>query len=100
MTTIIDDRTDEQRARLTHLVIMTDRFLSGWGGAEGGASYAAWACAPADRYRVLRWVESRTDALRVREAAADSYRPSSACAHFHIYAVDPERGDYTHTALR
>ena len=85
----VDDRTDEQRETHPILVIMTDRFMSGWGRAEGGASYAAWACRPEDESAVTRWVESRSDALRVR-VTCDPYRPNANhCAHCHIYVVEP-----------
>jgi len=87
MATIVDDRTDEQLVTHSWLVIGTDRILSGWGGASGGYSYAAWACRPDDRAKVLHWVSSRTDMKRVREAGSN-YRPSGACAHLHIYVVD------------
>ena len=86
---LVDDRTEEQRKTHTWLVIMTDKFLSGWGEAEGGKSYAAWACLPDDRKRVLEWVESRSDALRVREnidTPYARYRPRGR-GHCHIYAV-------------
>jgi len=43
MTTYIDDRTTDQHATHRLAVIGTDSFMSGWGGAEGGASYAGWA---------------------------------------------------------
>ena len=88
MTTIQDDRTPEQKA--THPIIWlgTDRFLSGWGGAAGGASYAGWACRPDDQYAVERWVRARGDMGRVREVGP-GYRPSSACSHLHVYVVGP-----------
>lgn len=81
-----DDRTDEQKRTHRVLVIGTDSFLSGWGGAEGGASYAAWACTPDDEYAVTRWVENRGDMKRVR-VTRDPYRPGRNCAHLHIYVV-------------
>lgn len=88
-----DDRTPEQRKTHRYLVIMTDRFLSGWGQAAGGASVAAWACETTrDRDRVHAWVSSRGDALRVRttyDANGRRYRPRNA-AHFHVYVVGPD----------
>ena len=69
----VDDRTDEQKATHTWLIIGTDSFLSGWGGASGGASYAAWACKTEDRDRVFNWVSSRGDMKRVREALAGDH---------------------------
>lgn len=87
----VDDRTEEQKKTHTWLVIGTDRLLSGWDKAKGGTSVAAWACKPSDRIHVLRWVNSRTDMLRVREVSDlyknRKYRPKKA-AHFHIYVVE------------
>ncbi len=86
--TYVDDRTDEQRLTHTVLVIMTDRALSEWGEAEGGLSYAGWACRPADMQAVYWWVKSRSDALRVR-VIHGAYRPRG-CTHCHVYAVTDE----------
>jgi hypothetical protein len=85
---IQDDRTPEQKATHTWLVIGTDSFLSGWGKAQDGVSIAAWACRPSDRSKVLAWVESRSDMKRVREVSGD-YRPKGS-GHCHIYVVDSE----------
>jgi len=90
--TIQDDRTPDQRATHCTLVVMTDRFLSGWGGASGGTSVAAWACTNDDADAVERWVRRRSDASRVRvvvDAPARAYRPRSF-AHYHVYVVGPE----------
>jgi len=84
-----DDRTPEQMVTHRNLVIGTDSFMSGWGGAAGGASYAAWACEDRDVSTVLAWVESRREMKRVR-VTCDPYRPGSACAHLHIYVVDDD----------
>ncbi len=93
-----DDRTPEERKTHYWLVVGTDRCLSGWGGARGGASVAAWACRPDDSSRVLAWVESRGDMRRVREVSewdgrvggvGRAYRPKRA-AHFHVYVVGPD----------
>lgn len=99
-----DDRTEEQRKTHTWLVVMTDKFLSGWGKAKKGPSYAAWACVHNDLDSVESWVRSRTDAQRVRivrdgrvrMAAWDMCRPvtyeqmhyrPSGPGHCHIYVV-------------
>jgi len=79
-----DDRTEEQR-RTHHVVWMaTDRFLSGWGGAKDGPSYAGWACRPEDTYECERWVRNRGDMQRVREVCSD-YRPPRGPGDCHIY---------------
>jgi hypothetical protein len=86
-----DDRTPEQMKTHHLLVVGTDRCLSSWGDATGGASYAAWACTYGDSIAVRRWVENRTDMSRVREAVdmgpSMPYRPGKGCAHLHIYVV-------------
>lgn len=84
-----DDRTEEQRQTHTWLVIGTDSFMSfmsGWGGAEGGLSYAAWACKPEDADTVYQWVSARSDMKRVRETSANGYQARGA-VHCHIYVV-------------
>lgn len=85
---IQDDRTEAQKATHCVLVVGTDRFLSGWGKASGGVSYAAWACRVDDESRVLRWVESRKDLNRVRVVGKD-WRPRGN-GHTHIYVVDAD----------
>lgn len=63
--------------------------MSGWGGATGGASRCAWACAPdVDISRVERWVKSRSEMRSVNLVDLDSYRPPRGTAHFHIYVAD------------
>ena len=87
---LVDDRTPEQRQSHRWLVVGTDSFMSGWGEAKGGVSYAAWACKPEHRSRVFIWVESRSDMKRVREVFETNgslYRPSGQ-GHCHIYVVD------------
>ncbi len=88
MKTIVEDDRNEE-TRITHncIILATDRFLSGWGLAEGGNSYAAWACKSKDFTKVLRWVKSRSDMMRIREVSTN-YRPSQYCAHLHIYVVN------------
>lgn len=89
MGIVVDDRTNEERSTHPYLVIGTDSFMSGWGHAEGGASYAVWACRGEDFEHVLRWVEGRGDMKRVRTADERHrrYRPSEHAAHTHIYVV-------------
>lgn len=93
-----DDRTEQERDTHPFLVIGTDRFMSGWGKADGGVSFAAWACRPKDRRDVLAWVESRSDMMRVRETVG-AYRPKGR-GHCHVYVVrcgHPALGRYTHS---
>ena len=81
-----DDRTEDQRRTHTVLIVGTDSFLSGWGEARNGVSYAAWACQPKDADRVERWVRSRSDMKRVR-VTGDPYYPKGT-GHLQIYVVD------------
>lgn len=82
----IDERTQEEQITHPTIVLMTDRFLSGWGGAGKGPSYAGWACQECHENAVESWVRSRGDAMRVRFVGSD-YRPPSIEGHCHIYVV-------------
>lgn len=84
-----DDRTPEQVKTHPILVIGTDSFMSGWGKASDGPSYAAWAATLEDWPRVFKWVEGRSEMKRVRVVAGD-YRPSARGGHCHIYVVDED----------
>lgn len=84
---IKDRRTDEQKKTLTYLVVGTDSFMSGWGEARDGASYAAWACKPEHVDNVLDKVEARDDMKRVR-VVTEPYSPQ--CAHLSIYPIHDE----------
>ena len=55
---LIDDRNMEQRKTHTCLVIGSDTLLSGWGYADKGKSFAAWACTENDLEKVFRWVKT------------------------------------------
>ena len=83
---IHDDRSDSERKTHTYIVVGTDSFMSGWGLAKGGASFAAWACTKNDLEAVLAWVRNRGDMRRVRVVGA-GWRPRAA--HTHIYVVHP-----------
>lgn len=87
MSVLVDDRTPEQKKSHPVVILGTDRFLSGWGHADGGNSYAGWACRYEDADRVERWVRRRGDQQRVRVVGND-YRPGPSCAHCHIYVVE------------
>jgi hypothetical protein len=83
----VDDRTDPQKTSHPFIVLGTDSFLSGWGKAKNGASYAGWACCFDDLNAVERWVRSRSDMKRVRVVSGDYQPKSTYCAHCHIYFV-------------
>lgn len=86
----VDDRTPEQRKTHRWGVVMRDKFMSGWGGAQGGYSRAAWAVGPdVNIDRVERWVRSRSDAQYVSVVDLNTYRCPRGTAHFHIYVVEP-----------
>lgn len=83
-----DDRTDAHRDPqspefLPYIVVGTDSFLSGWGQARGGASFAGWACTDADLNACLAMVERRPEMKRVRIVGHD-YRPTGK-GHCQIY---------------
>ena len=81
-----DDRTNEQKKTHRFIVAMTDTFMSGWGKAENGTSYAGWACRHEHIEQVEQWVRSRGDAKRVRIVGSD-WRPRGT-GHTHIYVVN------------
>jgi hypothetical protein len=96
-----DDRTEAQLRTHTVIVYGRDSFLSGWGKARGGASYAGWACTPNNARTVKAWVKARKDIENVQShrQGLDPILPEElvpeTCKHFHVYAV----GD-GHPALR
>jgi len=83
-----DERTDEQRTTHRFGVVGRDSFMSGWGGATGGYSRAAWACTVENLDNVERWVRNRSDMKYVNVVDLTTYRPPRDTAHFHIYVVD------------
>ena len=91
--TIQDDRTAEERKTHTWIVVGTDSFMSGWGKASGGVSYAAWACKGSDVDRVENWVRARSDMKRVR-IVSGRWCPRGN-GHAHIYVVHDD-----HNALK
>ena len=90
-----DDRTGRER-NTTHKNIIAgiDKCLSGWGVAEGGHSYAGWACTPEDEDAVEEWVRSRGDMKHVSWRSTD-WRPQGALGHCHIYVVRPGHASLT-----
>jgi hypothetical protein len=85
---LVDDRTVEQKKSHSCIVVGTDSFLSGWGRAKNGRSYAGWACRREDLEKVFSWVKNRSDMKRVRIVRCN-YRPSGS-GHCHIYVVNEE----------
>lgn len=81
---IRDDRTEAQKKALRWLIVGTDPGMSGWGEAEGGTSYAAWACDDDNVEACEAWVMARRDMRRVRRVYAKDYRPRGK-GHLHIY---------------
>ena len=81
-----DDRTPEQKVTHSLIILMTDRCLSGWGGAGKGPSYAGWACKPEVVDVVERRIRARSDAKNVR-IVGRGYRPPAIEGHCHIYVA-------------
>ena len=80
-----DRRTEEEKGTHTLAVVGTDDFMSGWGDAKGGASFAAWAFKDGDYARCLSWVESRGDMKRIRIVSLKDYRPKAAHTSIYIF---------------
>ena len=95
---INDRRSEEQLETHRYLVVGTDRFLSGWGQAQGGQSYAAWACQTlTEAKKVVEVIQARGDMKRVRIVhdsrgqARGAFRPNARyCSHFSIYVASEE----------
>jgi len=94
MMEIKDDRSEEERATHTELIVMRDSFMTG----QGGASYAAWACLPEHSKRVLEWVQSRSDAKNVR-VRGSNYVPRGE-GHYHVYVVSDGHSSLRHPLSR
>ena len=85
-----DDRTAEQKKTHHILITATDKFMSGWGEAEGGTSKVAWACDTHEKAdKILKWVEGRSDMKYVNFYTRNRWRPRNA-THVHIYVVDDD----------
>jgi hypothetical protein len=84
-----DDRTPEQRKTHVWGVVAKDKFMSGWGRAEHGASRCAWACPPeGDINKLERYVRARSEMCYVKVVNLNTYRAPRSTAHFHIYVAD------------
>ena len=88
MTIRKDDRTEEQKKTHNVLITATDKFMSGWGHASGGASKVAWACKREDVDKVYTWVNNRNDMKYVNINYSGKWHPRAA--HVHIYAVEED----------
>jgi hypothetical protein len=94
MATRVDDRTAEQKKTHIYLVTATDKFMSGWGGASGGASKVAWCCDTKEKlWKLLDWVNRRSDMKYLSYRYDGKWYPKAA--HIHLYVVDDN-----HPALR
>lgn len=85
-----DDRTKEQES--THYVLIggEDTFLSGWGEAKGGVSYAFWACEDEYADQVEEWVKDRGDMKRVKRVTSlKNILANQGNGHCHIYVARP-----------
>lgn len=93
---IADDRTEAEKKTHRLAIVAKDKFMSGWGGASGGASRCAWACAPdVNTDRIFNWVKSRHEMSYVNLVDLSTYRCPRGTAHFHIYVANAD-----HTAAR
>ena len=90
MTTRQDDRTVAQHMSHTWLVVARDSFMSGWGGAAGGASIVAWACATLEEAEQCeQWVRNRSEMRYVRLVReSKGYIDRLRGAHVHVYVVE------------
>lgn len=89
--TKVDDRTPEQKKTHRWGVVAKDKFMSGWGGARGGASRCAWACGPdVDIDRMFNWVSKRSEMRYVNIVDLSTYRAPRGTAHFHIYVANAD----------
>ena len=81
MGTIINDTP--KCYRVVGYVVATDSFMSGWGGADGGARYYAVAVTRADDPdEIMGRMDSRSDFQRVRYNLR--LPRLSACDHLHV----------------
>ena len=84
-----DRRTPEQRKTHRWLVTATDRFMSGWGMAKGGASKCAWACETRSQAEAqFAIVKARGDMKYVNITCGNWY---PRAAHVSIYVAKEEQ---------
>jgi hypothetical protein len=89
MLTINDRRTTEQQTTHIYLALVTDKSMSGWGQAEGGNSYAAWAfenLEAADKMVAQLEMSKRYQRPRIVICRpGNRFRPGKHCTHLSIY---------------
>ncbi len=74
--TIDDRRSEADKAATAFFVVATDRFMSGWGRAQGGRSLFAVPCKDMAQARIVEEnMRHRSEMKRVRIVAA-GYRPA------------------------
>lgn len=73
----INDRRVESKGCI---VWMLDGFMSGWGNATDGESYAGWQCDPVDAEEVERWVKHRSDCVKTH--TTDDLSRQQIITHF------------------
>jgi len=83
---VVDDRTADEKKTHTLGVVGTDTFMSGWGLANKGLSYAVWACTPDDVDVIEKRIRNRGDMKRVRIVTLNGYTARGA-THTHIYVA-------------
>lgn len=92
---IEDRRTEEQKKTHPVLIVARDKFMSGWGLAKGGKSYAAWACRPQDERDTFIWVSNRKEMRNVR--ITHTLPRIKAGDHLSVYVVDLHHPAYRKT---
>lgn len=93
-----DDRTEEQKSTHVWAWVGTDAFMTGWGHARAGKSYAGWAFPDGYSSGVESFVRSRSDMKRVRLVYLPDYRPAR-CHDVHIYVADEHQGGAARSIL-
>lgn len=85
----VDDRNESQKITHKWAIVAKDKYMSGWGGATGGASRVAWAVESyASVDKLLSWVKSRNEMKYVNVVNLNDYRAPRSTAHFHVYVAD------------
>lgn len=83
---IEEDRTAEEVQKTIGFVVATDKFMSGWGNAEGRSLIAVPFTSEEDREKVLRRIARRSEMKRVRTVRGKEFKPRlNSGDHLHIY---------------